>query len=90
MHPPERLSTPVGEILAMAEKMVDNEVDEETDARSIMSQSATWTIIPLKHAERVTALKMSQTLAIQAPPGMKNELATTAVSQDTSNLTAST
>jgi len=41
--------------------------------------------MPPKHAARESTLKI-----IQTPPEMTNELATTAVSQDTSSPTAST
>ena len=76
--------------IAMVDEVADAEVDEETDASSTHAHTAKWTIIQLKHAERESTLKMSQTLAIQTPPGMTNGLATTAVSPDTSIPTAST
>jgi hypothetical protein len=82
MYPPERLYTPVAEIVAVA--------DEETNARSTNAHTAKWTIIPPKHAERESTLKMTQTPAVHTVPGMTNVLATTEVSQDTSSLTAST
>jgi len=90
MHPPEQPYTPVAEIVAMADEVVDAEVDEETDARSTNGHTAKWTIIPPKHAERESTLKTTQTPAVQTPPGTTNVLATTTVSQDTSSPTAST
>jgi len=94
MRPPDRPYTPVTEIMGVAKAVVDEvagkEVDEETDARSTNAHTAKWTIIPPKHAERESTLKMTPTQAIQTPPGMTNKLATTAVSQDTSSPTAST
>ena len=74
----------------MADELADEVVDEEMDARSTNAHTAKWTIFPLKHAERETTLKTTQTPAIQTPPGTTNELATTAVSHDTSSPTAST
>jgi len=88
MHPPVQPYTPIAEIVAEADKVADAEVDKETDARSTNAHTAKWTIIPPKHVERENALKT--TTAIQTPPGTINERATTAVSQDTSNPTAST
>ena len=76
--------------MAVAVAMADEEADEEMDARSTNTHIAKWTIIPPKHADRENALKKPQTTAIRTPPGMTNELATTAVSQDTSSPTAST
>jgi hypothetical protein len=88
MHPPEQHYTPMAETVAVADQVVDTEVDEETYARSTKAQTVKWTIIPPKHAEKVNPLKT--TMAIQKPPGTMNELATTAVCQDNSNPTAST
>ena len=88
MHPPERLHTPVAEIVAVADELTDEGVDQETDVRSTDAYTASWTIIPPKHAERENALKT--TTAIQTPPGTTSEHAITAVSQDTSRPTAST
>jgi len=76
--------------VAVADKVADEEEDEEMDARSTKAHTAKWTIIRPKHAERESTLKTTQTLATQTPPGTTNELATTAVSQDTSSPTAST
>jgi hypothetical protein len=88
MHPPEQLYTPVVEIVAVADKVTDEVEDAETDARSTNAHTATWTIIPRKHAERENALKM--TMAIQTLPGTTSKHAITAVLQDTSRPTAST
>jgi hypothetical protein len=84
-YPPEQPYTPVAEIVAMADEVADLEVDEEMDARNSNSHAAKWTIIPPMSAEREITMNM-----IQTPPGTPNEVATSAVSQDTSSLTAST
>jgi hypothetical protein len=72
MHPAERPYTPLAEIMVVADKVADAEVDEETDARSTNAHTAKWTIIPPKHAERESTLKTThtpavQTLAVQTP-----------------------
>jgi hypothetical protein len=87
MYPTECLYTPGVEIVTVADMVADAEVDQETDARSISAHTSKGTIIPPKHAERDKAL--TTTPAIRTSPGTKNELATTEVTQDTSNLTAS-
>jgi hypothetical protein len=71
-------------------EVADEKVDEETDARRTNSHTAKWTTIPPKHAEEESALKTTQTTAIQTPPGMTSRDATTAVSQDISKSTSST
>jgi len=76
--------------MAVADEVVDEEADEETDARSTNVITAKLTIIPPKHVERESTLKMTQTPAIQTPPGIKHELATTVVSQNTSSHNAYT
>jgi len=87
MHSPEGSYTSVAEIVAVAvvDEVVDAEVDEETDARSTNAHTAKWTIIPPRHAEKESILKV-----IQITPGIKSGHATTAVSQDTSKPTVST
>jgi len=65
MQPPERPYTPVAEIVAMADKVADAEVDEEMDGRSTNAHTAKWTIIPPKHEERESTLKTTQTPAVQ-------------------------
>jgi hypothetical protein len=87
---PEGPYTPIAEIVAMADEVADEVVDEETDARCTNAHTAKWTIIPPKDAERESMLKTTQRLAIQTPLVMINELATPAVTQDTSSRTAST
>jgi hypothetical protein len=71
--------------VGVVDEVTDAEVDEETDARNPDAHTANWTIIPPKHAEKDSTLK-----AIQIPSGTTSGHATTAVSQDTSNPTAST
>jgi hypothetical protein len=88
MCPLDRPYTPVAEIVA--HEVADEEVDEETDSTSTNTHTAKWTIIPPKHADRESMLKITQSLAIQTPLRTTNKLAITAVSQDTSSLTAST
>ena len=95
MDPSERPYTPVAEIVAVANEVADEEEDEVTDASSINPHTAKWSIIPLKHAERESTMKTTQTPAVQTPAvqtplGTRNVVATTAVSQDTSSPTAST
>jgi hypothetical protein len=89
MHPPERTYNPVAEIVALEDEVVDglpdSVVDDETDARSTNAHTAKWTIIPPKHVEKESTLKV-----IQIPPGTTSEHATTVVSRDTSKPTAST
>jgi len=84
---PGRPYTPVAEIVAMAvtDEVADEEVDEVTDDRSTNTHTAKWTITSPKHAESESTVK-----AIQTTPAMTSRHATTAVSQDTSRLTAST
>jgi len=84
------------EIMAVADEVADAKVDEvadaevnkETDARSTSAHTVKRAITPPKHAERENALKTTK--GIQSPPGKTNKLATTVVSQDTSNPTEST
>jgi hypothetical protein len=96
MRPVERPNIPVAEIVvvavavAVADEVAGAELDEETDTRGTKANTAKWTIIPPKHAERESTLKTTQTPVVQTPPGTTNVLATTAVSQDTSSPTAST
>jgi len=87
MHSPEQRYTLVAEIVAVAveDKVADDEVDEETDARSANAHPAKWTITPPKHAERDSTLT-----PIQTPPAMMSGHATTTGSQNTSRPTAST
>lgn len=92
MHPAKWLCTDVAEIVAvaMADKVVDKEADEELDTRCANANMAKWTIIPPKLAERGCSRKITQTMAIQTPPGMMSKHASTAVTLDTSWPTAST
>jgi len=76
--------------VAVADKVTNEVVDEETDARSTYTDNAIWTIIPPKRAEWESTLKTIQTPAIQIPWGTMNKLATTVVSQDTSSPSACT
>jgi hypothetical protein len=46
MNPSERAYTPVAEIVAVPDEVVDAEVDEETDARRTNAHTAKWIIIP--------------------------------------------
>jgi hypothetical protein len=89
----------VAEIVAVGISWVDEVADvvvhEETDARSTNAHTAKLTIIPLKHVERESTLRTTQTpavhtLAVQTPPGTTNVLAPNAVSQVTLSQTAST
>jgi len=71
MHPPERRNAPVAEIEAVvmvdkvASQVVDNHADDKTDTRSTSAHSAKWITILPKHGEGESALKMTQTTAIQ-------------------------
>jgi hypothetical protein len=87
MYPPERSYTSVLEniAVAMADKVADVDVDEETDARSSNLHTTKWRIILPKHGEKGRTLKL-----IQIPPGTTCGHATTAVSQYTSKPTKST
>jgi hypothetical protein len=51
-HPLDRLGTPVAELFAMPDEVMDEVADEETDTRSTKAHPAKWTIIPLKHGAR--------------------------------------
>jgi hypothetical protein len=90
MSPPEQRYTPMMELVAVADNVGDNEMDKEMDSRSTNANAAKWTIIPPKHAERESTVNTTQNTEIQTASGMMNELATTAVSQDTSSPNAST
>jgi hypothetical protein len=95
MHPPERPYTPMAESVTVAfgdevadqvvDQVVDQLVDKETDPRSPYTHSAKWTIIPPKHADKDSSLKV-----VPLPPGTTRGYATTAVSQHTSKPTACT
>jgi hypothetical protein len=50
MRHPERLNTPVAEIVVMTDKMLDVVEYEESDARRTNAHTAKWTVIPPKHA----------------------------------------
>jgi hypothetical protein len=51
----------VAEIVAMAvaDKVVEVELDEEFGPRSTIAQTTKWAIIPPNHAERESTLKTS-------------------------------
>jgi hypothetical protein len=87
MHPHGRPYTPGTEMVAvaMAHSVADEEVVKEIESSSTNAHTAKWTITPPMHLERERTLKV-----IQIPPAMTSRHATTAVSQDTSRLTAST
>jgi hypothetical protein len=73
----------MAEIVAVA--LADTEVDNETDPRSTNVHTAKSTIISPKHGETACS-----SLAIQIPSATMRAHGSTAVSQDTSNPTAST
>jgi len=73
MHSAAQLYSPVAEMVAVADEVMD----EKTEATSTNAHTATWTIIPWKHAERENALKT--TMAIQIPPGTTSEYAISVV-----------
>jgi hypothetical protein len=85
MHSLERPYTPVADVVAVADKVANAEVDEETDASSKYPHIAKWTIIQSNHTERQLKLKI-----IHTPAGTSNEYATTAVFHKTSTPAAST
>jgi hypothetical protein len=58
----------VAAIMAIAYEVVDELVDKEMDTRCTNSHTATWTIMPLKHADRESKLKTTHIPAIQTPP----------------------
>jgi len=63
MHAPEQPYTLLVEIVATAvvDQVADEEVDEQTHARSTNAHTAKWTINPPKHAERESMLKSIET-----------------------------
>jgi hypothetical protein len=58
MCQPERPNTPMADIVAVAmvDEVVEEDVEEETDARSTDAHTAKWTTIPPKHEEGENAL----------------------------------
>jgi len=76
--------------MAMVDKEGDVGRDEEMGMSSTTANTAEWSIIPLKSVKSESVPKTIQTMLLQSTPRIRSDLETTAISQQTSCLTAST